>query len=240
MNTMKQALWLVKFEMKASVKQYFFLLGFAIFYGIFFSMTISLHNTLLFDFFFILVFGFCAVWARPKELQLQKISEGLWASPFVVMLNQLPIPKNVLINSRFIVFYIFSIPFNLFILTFIYIFSMELRESIPAISYLIFSVIWICFGIAFGSMFPASDVGDKMPKNKWKWVAIGVLFYGGLIGSVIAVNMYSGQGIVGWSIHAAKEFPVVSILLSLMIAILSVIYYMRYMYKKIAQIDYLK
>jgi len=240
MNTMKQALWLAKFEMKASVKPYFLLFGFAILYGIFFSLISSTYNTLLFDFFFLFVFWYMAVSTRPKEFQLQKISEGVWASPFVLMLNQLPIPKNVLFISRFIVYFIFSLPFHIFILTFTYIFSAELRETIPATSYIVFSIIWICFGIAFGSMFPASDVGDKVPTKKWIFAALGVLFYGVVTGIVITVNMYSGRGIVSWSMYAAREFPFMSLLFSCLAAISAVIYYMRAMRKKIAQIDYLK
>ncbi len=240
MNTWKQALWLAKFEMRASVKPFFLLLGFMLLYGTFFSLTIEMHNTLFFDFFFLLVFWIMYYFTRPKEFQLQKISEGVWASPFVLMLNQLPIPKNTLIISRFLVFFIFSLPFHLFILTFIYIFSAGFRGIMPGASYIVFSIIWLCFGIASGSMFPAGDVGDKMPTKKWVFAASAVLFYGAVLGLVIAINLFSGRGIVSWTIYAAGEYPLLSILFSCMVAIVSVIYYMRKMRKKIAQIDYLK
>ena len=144
MSTWKQALWLAKFEMRASVKPYFLLLGYAILFGTFFSMTNSLYNNLLVDSFFFLVFWIMAILTRPKEFQLQKITEGVWASPFVLMLNQLPIPQNVLIISRFLIFFSFSIPFHLFILTFMYIFSGELRAIMPGASYIVFSIICVC------------------------------------------------------------------------------------------------
>lgn len=240
MNVWKEAFWLARFEMRASLKMLFLLLGFSFIYGVFFSISTFEQHSFLFDFFFLIIFWFMPIWTKPKEFQLQKISEGLWASPFVVMLNQLPVQKNVLIISRFITYFTFSIPTHIFILGFIYFFAAEFRESISITAYIVFSIIWICFGITFGSMFPTSDVGDKVPKSSWLFAAISVLFFGAVIGTIVAINKFTGRGIVSWSISIAREWPILSVILSCLIAFISIVYSIRIMSKKMDQIDYLK
>ncbi|MFO1446511.1 hypothetical protein KDN24_25565 [Bacillus sp. Bva_UNVM-123] len=240
MNVWKQALWLSRFEVRASLKSFLILFIIAIFYGLFFSISFAEFDFFVNDLFFIFIFWSMSNVVRPKVFTLQKISDGVWAAPFVVMLNQLPIQKNVLIISRFITYFIFSIPFHLLMLIFIYTFSADLREIVSAGSFIAFSIIWICYGVASGSMFPASEIGDKAPKNNLVLSALGILFYGGVLGIIIVINIFSSRSIVSWSIYAVNERPFVSSFLSCVIAILVVGYYTRYMRKKMDKIDFLK
>ena len=66
----------------------------------------------LFDVFFLLITGIAATWAKPKEFQLQKMKGISTVNPYFVMLNQLPIPKEILIKNRFVIYYAYAVPFH--------------------------------------------------------------------------------------------------------------------------------
>lgn len=242
MGEWKQALWLAKFEIKASVQGILLLfamtLGLSLFFTSVFSGSVLEAAPLVFDVFFLLTFWMVAASFRPKEFQLKKIGGDTWASPYFIMLNQLPITKNVLVMSRFISYFIVSIPFHVLVLTLIYAFSSEYRDVLPIASYLVFSIIWISFGIACGAMFPAGDAGEKMSTTKL--VVFNILLWGGLLAILIAINIIYNQGIVAWTMYAAKEWPFTSTAVSIIVVIGNLLYYKGYMYKKIDKVDYLK
>lgn len=245
MTAWKQSVWLAKFEVKASMKGIMkgiiTLIASALVLAVFFTVVFSdsdLENmTIVFDVLFLLIFWIVPASFRPKEFQIKKMGGDTWASPYFVMLNQLPITKNVLAMSRFISYFSISIPFYVFLLTLIYAFSSEYREVMSIGSYLVFSIIWIGFGIVFGAMFPASDVGDKM--STMKTVVISVLFYGGLLAILIAFYYVYDQGIVGLTMHAAREWPFLSIVISIILAFVSLLYSKKYVYKRMDKVDYL-
>lgn len=241
MNIVKQAWWIASFELKASVKNLIFMLLLTVFYSGFFAFVYSENGVdIVLDIFFILNFWLMTVWLRPKEFQYQKINEGFWASPYVLMLRKLPISKHVLVLSRFITYLTFSIPYNVFILLWFYLFSNDLREAMSLGTYISFSIIWICFGIVFGGIFPASDVGDQLKSKMWIYGLYSVLLFGGLLGIIIAIFTYSDRGVVAWSIYFTSEWPAISIIFSIIIMITILLYYRNYSYKKIDENDYIK
>ncbi|QED46359.1 hypothetical protein [Cytobacillus dafuensis] len=241
MSEWKQACWLAMFEVKSNLKGIITLAAMAVGLSIFFTLVFSISEmedvTIVYDIFFVLTFWVVAASFRPKEIQLKKMNGGTWASPYFVMLNQLPITKNVLVMSRFIGFFIISIPFNVLVLTLIYALSTEFREAMPITTYIVFSIIWLCIGFTVGSMFPASDVGEKM--SMLKLVIFNILFYGALLAIYVGIFYVYGQGVVAWTMHAAREWPQLSIAVSLLIAIINFLFAKGYIYKKIDKIDYL-
>ncbi|MFK4996671.1 hypothetical protein ACI2OX_01450 [Bacillus sp. N9] len=130
MESWKQALWLVKFECKAYKKSMFSIL--LIYVASLLVLVYSLESDIepLDDLFFVSIFWFMFYFTRPKEMQLQKMSGEFWGVPYFVVLKQLPIPKDVLIKSRFLQYYITSVPAHLFILILLFISSTMLRDAL--------------------------------------------------------------------------------------------------------------
>jgi hypothetical protein len=241
MSEWKQAGWLAMFEVKASLKGIITLValsfGLALFFTEVFSITLINDAPIVFDVFFLFTFWVLAASFRPKEHQIKRMGGDIWVSPYFTMLNQLPIKKNVLVLSRFISYFTVSIPFHILVLILIYALSAEYRAFMPVGSYLVFSIIWLSFGIVCGSMFPASDVGEKM--STFKAVVFNVLFFGGILAVLIVVYYLFNKGIVEMTIYAAKEWPFPSILISILLAAIGLFYYKGYVYKRIDKVDYL-
>ncbi|PKR77304.1 hypothetical protein CEY16_11255 [Halalkalibacillus sediminis] len=240
MDNWKKAAWIAKFELKKS------LLGIVLLLVILAILPFLVHNSfedymqnnyMGFDGFFIIIFGFLAIWCKPKHFQYQKIEGDLWASPYFVMLHQLSIPKDVLVKSRFIVFFTYSIPFHILLLVVIYAFVPYVQSLFSIWEFVSFAIIWIGVGIVIGAIYPASDSGDYVTMQK-----MIVYFIAGVMGYFLvsfALYYFSDYGIVYWTAEWAANYPLISIIISVLISTLSIQYWIHYTKKNMNKIDYL-
>ncbi|MED1864455.1 hypothetical protein P4V41_13395 [Fictibacillus nanhaiensis] len=239
MNRWKQAFSLSKFELTQSKKSIFTLLFLLVPYSYFLTAAISSYlegHFMLYDIFFLLTFGVAAIWAKPKKHQYQKLSDNMWAQPFTVFLNQLPIPKDIVVRSRFLIYFIYSVPFHLTVLIIMYSFAPELRQTLPPLEFIAFSLIWLSFGICYGSVYPASDSGDKVTNVKMAFYAFVLL--GSFTLLLFAVPYLSSHGLVGLTILVASKWPIVTSVVSIIAACASVAFWMRYMKNHMNKLDY--
>lgn len=244
LESWKQALWLVKFELKAYRKNMVFaMLPYLIFFfAILYTLEINIlsdgSHSVLDDLLFATIFWFAIIWTKPKEFQYQKLAGRFWASPYFVLLKQLPIPKDILIKSRFLQYYLTSIPLHLVVLAMIFITSPTMRSILSPGEYIVFSLIWLSSGIVIGGVFPASESGEYNSKLKLViYTALSIIVF---LGGFIALYMFTGEGLVYWSIIAANKWPILSAFFSICIAVAFMIYWPRYMSKNIERIDYYK
>ncbi|KAB2330575.1 hypothetical protein [Bacillus mesophilum] len=240
MAEIKQAWWLAKFEVKEIAKRLWLILPFALVFGFFFTVAIEEEISFLYDIFFIICFWCMTYWMRPKEIQFQKVDEGVYASPYFLMLNQLAVKREALIVSRFLIYFIFAIPFNIIVLTIMLVFSDFYRTELQGVSSAAFFVIWLSFGIIGGALFPASDVGDTTTKNKWFYAIYTILFFGILLGAILGVHFWAGKGVVLLSIEAAQKWPAIAIISSVILSVISIVYGKKYAEKQIRRMNYLK
>lgn len=241
MNSWKQALWLAKFELRKSkmaIFSFLFIVGAA---SGFFVTTFAEYldiGFVAFDIFFLIAFSVAPVWMKPKEFQFQKMGEEAWGSPLFNMLSQLPIKKEVLVNSRFVIYFTYAIPYHILLLIATYLLSDDIRTIMSIPAYIAFSIIWICFGIYIGGVFPASDAGDHISLSKSIIYSL-ILFIVGALG-LAAFHFLYGGGIVAWTVMLANEWPIVAAAVSIIASVLSLRSYKQYMYKQMAKLDYFK
>lgn len=241
MNDWKEAIWLAVFELKSSIKGLLTLLIFLFVILLFFITAFPNYleaNFVGFDIFFLLTFSTAAIWAKPKEFQYQKIAEDIWANPFFVMLNQLPVKKSILMKSRFIIHFVYSIPFHIVLLVSLYFLTPIIKYEIGLNQYFVFSIIWICFGIAAGTIYPASDAGDKI--TNFGMVIYSFFLFIAFIIFFTLFQLFVGDGIVSWTLMVADKWPLLSIFISVIMAIASLYCWNNYLSKKIKKMDYLK
>lgn len=240
MENWKQAIWLAKFELKASptsiLKIVLALFLSTEFFAITFSNYLD-HKIVMFDIFFIMAFGFVIPIMKPKVFQYQKVGDNVWASPNFLLLYKLPISKDVLIKSRFIIYFAYSIPFHILLLCLLYL-TPSFREAMSISTYIPFSIIWFCFAIYFGCSVPASDAGDTLPIIK-HIIYIILLIAGFALVLLIFYKLY-GHGIVYWTMNLADQWPVISALVSLLLAFIGFQYWQKYMLKSMEKRDYFK
>lgn len=168
MDTWKQAYWLAGFELKAKLKSYFLMLAFYIFVGFICLSAFDeylMDNFYAFDLLFLLLFIMFPAWMKPKIFQMQKMDGDLWTVPAVVMLQQLPVPKAVIVKSRFIIHSVYSFPYQLILLATLLVLSSAFREMITPLSYTAFLIIWLAVSVAVGFSMAASEAGGTYDKK---------------------------------------------------------------------------
>lgn len=241
LESWKQAILLAKFELRNSKKALLTLSILLITYVTFMVLSARTYvetGFVLFDVFFLLITGIAVIWAKPKDFQLQKIGGMSAVNPYFVMLNQLPIPKGILIKNRFVIYYAYAVPFHTLFLMLIYVFSETIRAELTVTQYIAFSLIWISFGVYWGSIYPASDVGDASNSSTFKVIVYLILFMAIVGGGIAILQAYTGVGVIYWTMLIAKKWPFLSSLVSVTAAGLSTIYWLSYANKNMKKVDY--
>lgn len=240
MEKWQQAWWLAKFELKQSKLHILFLLllcplvilGFISNFNDYLSI-----NFVGIDLVFLLLFTFAPIWAKPSHFQIQKINNGFSASPAIFMLQQLPITTHVIVSSRFIIYFIYTIPVQVITLIFLYAFTPALQEMMTIGPYIAFSIIWLSLGIYLGGIIPVGDAGDQSSTLK---VAIySILMLISLIAFFTFLHLVTGNGLVYWTLIFAQKWPILTALLSIIMAIFGLIFGQYYMRKTMGKLDYL-
>src|SRR5690625_7219200 len=133
MNTWKQAFWLAKFELKASIANIFLCWFILSILGFLFLTSFNdyLENNYAgFDIFFLLIFSYAPYWLRSSHFQCKKLSAHLYASPTLIMQIHLPIPQDTLIKSRLIVYLADLLPILFPIFLIFYMFNSLFGDSV--------------------------------------------------------------------------------------------------------------
>ncbi|MCG3417814.1 hypothetical protein ACTWPF_02240 [Oceanobacillus sp. M65] len=243
MSEWNQAYQLAKLELQASKLSFIYGFVLTMFVTLFLITTLPsyLDNGYVgYDFFFLLLFSVGAIWAKPKEFQIQKVSGVLLASPILMMQLALPIKRSVLVKSRFIIQFFYSIPYQLLFLIAFYIFS-PITNVLSTQEYLAFAALWLLIGIFLGSALPVADAGDT---SKLTTTVAGSIFASLilLIGSftiLTTVHVSTGEGPVYWSLVAIGKGPVASLAVALLLTVGAMGYWISYMKKRIGKQDYL-
>ncbi len=241
MESWKQALSLAKFELRNSKKALITLSLFLIIYLFFivYSAPVYLETGfVLFDVFFLLITGILVMWAKPKDFQLQSAGNPSVVNAYFVMLHQLPIPREILIKNRFVIYFVYAVPFHTLFLTLIYVFSEPMRAELTFPQYVAFSLIWISFGIYWGVVYPISDIGETSKTSMFKASMYLILLMAVVAGGMTVLQVYTGYGIIQWSMIIAGKWPLLSSILSIIAAYIGTILGLRYANKNIKRIDY--
>lgn len=239
MENWKEALWLTKLELRYYTKGFLLLIGILIMLLIFIVPTMADYfenSTLGIDVFFILAFGIITTWVKPKQFQNQDDSNGLLLSPYLVMLQQLPTKKEIMIKHRFLTYMLISIPFNILFLVSLYILSPIIHDTMSIGTYLVFSVFWLCFSIYIGCSEIVTEAGGDKSLLIMRGLALGFII---VLAIIIIFHKIYPRGFVHWTIYISTNFPVLVTLISVFLAIFGFKFWMKRMDRKIRKIDYL-
>lgn len=237
MTEWKEAFWLVKFELKHSLKQFPLLaLGFVLIFLLITSISPNYFEqaTMGLDFFFAIIFsGFLSQLARPKDFQLQKFRSIRYAAPFLTALNQLAMKREVIVKYRFITYFVLLLLSNGLLLILLYP-TFQAFMTLPA--YIAFAFIWFCFGIYIGCVTPAFEVGSNLGWNIFYGCFIG---FGLILLYLFVFYKWYKNGLITWTIDIANYYPVISIVVSIILSIIGWNFWMKIMRNRMKKTDYL-
>ena len=240
MNDWKQAYRLATFEIRVSIKYFLLILAFYIAMSLIFMLSFNPYlegKFKLFDVVFLLIFIIFPAWMKNKEFQMRKIDGDLWTSPSIIMLQQLPIPKKIIIKSRFIIHSFYSFPFQLILLIAMPLVSVIFRDTMTPLSYIVFVLIWLSLSIAIGFMMAVSEAGGNF---KTKTIVLSFIYL--LIGVCAIYFLFpllSEKGFVEWTMVLANDWPLLSIIVAAILSIAGWKYWQTDMLKTMKKTDYL-
>ncbi|CAM3867516.1 hypothetical protein [Alkalicoccus chagannorensis] len=239
METWNQARWLAGFELSIAKGYYALLAVLATFYGFFLAITVESYfqePTFLLDFFLFIFLLSIIVVVKPKNIQYQKIHDGLYASPYVMMLRQLPISKSVLVMSRFLTFMLAVLLGTSVMLVLAYVVSPALREVLPLSQFVVLLLVWLCINLSVGGLFAASDAGDSI--KRFTLLKSWLIILGFFLGLYLVFYPGMDMGVFGWTVHLVQHYLLLTLPAALLAAGLSTWLWYRHAMKQMDRLDY--
>lgn len=240
MNEWKQAYRLAALEIKASMRNLLLIMVFYIAMSLIFMMSFDVYlegEFKGFDLMFLLIFFMFPSWMKGKEFQMQKMDGDLWSSPPIIMLQQLPVPKNTIVKSRFIIHAFCSFPFQLALLVAMPLISENFRDMMTPVSYLAFVLIWLAISIAVGFMMAASEAGGNFKTKEILLSFIYVLLAAAAI--YLLFPLLSGDGLIEWTMILALDWTLLSGIVAVLVMVAGWKYWQANMKKTMKKTDYL-
>lgn len=240
MSEWKQASRLAAFELKASMKSLITIFIFYIAMAMIVMMSFDLYlegEFRFFDLLFLVIFFLFPAWMKGKEFQMQKMDGDLWTAPSIVMLQQLPIPKGVIVKSRFVVHAVCSFPFQLILLISLPVVSENFRSLMTPVTYIAFVLIWFALSVAVGFIMAASEAGGNFKTRaivkSFIYMIAGIAAVYGLI------YWFAGNGFVSWTVALATDCTWLSVIVAVVLSVAGWKYWQADMRKMIKKTDYL-
>src|SRR5699024_54515 len=131
-------------------------------------------------------------------------------------------------------------PGQLFMLICLYTFSSAMQQTIPFLSYCIFAFIWFCFSIYAGMIFITSEVGERaiFPNEAANIVISIIVSFGIIILLLTLLHLLLGNGVIYGTLLITNNWPIMSIILSIISAVFGLKYGIKTMERRIRELDY--
>lgn len=201
--------------------------------GLFLSSFYNyLHNNHpAFDLIFIAYFFAFPYWMRSRQIVFQKLNEQLHASPFVLLLAQLPVNKMTVVRSRIITYYLFLLPIMTTTFLILFAFDFRLYNVFNFATYVVFLIVWISVSAWFGLALVAVEVGTKYYIGQ---SMVGLL----LIAIIFIFHHYVQTGLVAWTAYVAHAYPLQTFSAAVFIFLFGTYFWTRVMEKRFTEVDY--
>src|SRR5699024_5401438 len=119
----------------------------------------------------------------------------------------------------------------------LYIVNGAVNDAMNPSNFMVFALMWFCYTFYVGISLPASDAGDYVtPKKMFSIFLVG---FPVAMGVILFFYMRLEYGVVAWTIMLAKEWPIHSIILSMLLVLISWKFWIGHMKKTIKKLDFM-
>lgn|GEM_PF-6397808 len=240
MNTMKESIWLARFDFKYVLKYIPVVLLMAALYSYFFSEFMEGYLEKVqpaFDLFFFLYIFFMPTWSRTKDSLAQKIHGDLYAAPVFLLLNQLPIKKTVIITSRLLCLYIPITIGTAAAMVMTYFLSEEFNEVLTFGELIVLTMFWTGIALSSCSASVTMEMGERISKKRI--ITSFIWLVGGAAALYFLMKDVLQTGILKWSIFFSADHPVLMVQMAIVIPTLSTWWAYRHALKQMNKMDYM-
>lgn len=239
MKTLKEAWTLIKFEYKMIPPSYvsaLSMLAIAVFLVVSTFTNAEDGATMGTEMFFITIVVAFPYVIRSEQMRPKNIGNKEHTSPMVVFLQFMPISKKVIAIYRLLSYVGIILIFNSAFFTLFYTFSPYIRSVAPLSTYIVFSVMWMCFAIYFGGMQVNIEAGYHS-LTYW-FFTILVWFPLVLISILVLFYKVYTKGLIQWMLDLSSNHPIIVVGASIILAISGFLFHIRGFMKRIEKVDY--
>ncbi|TSB44986.1 hypothetical protein [Alkalicoccobacillus porphyridii] len=173
---------------------------------------------------------------RPKSFRMHEQKGGLYSAPFLLLLRTMPFSEKVIVRSRVYLYVMISLVLNSIVGSLTYFVATDLRELIPVSLFPVWLIVWNVIMLLGGTYIPASEAGKIYTKKYLTFFNL-IFFIGGIAG-LLLIAIYSGNGLFAWAVIFMINYPIWSLIISILIGFLSIICTSYYMKRYMREVDY--
>ncbi|MBU9713928.1 hypothetical protein [Evansella tamaricis] len=245
---MRQALWLVKKELKYHYLSLMLTLVFIIFLALLafpilegtvlrlFGTEHVVYNRIMIDALFVLLLPcFGAIFMSKPYLSFGTIKEDPY-SKRMALFRAMPIPVHVLALSRtFIMVITLLLNITVFYIIITLMLSDVFFQYLAPIEYVLFLLFWFCYALLFGGFNPFIENGTN-----GKVLHLFPYLFIAIFGVLLFVIYYAtGIGLVDWSLLAIREYGFIAPVCAVIIAGTGCYYWNRLLTNRLRTRDYM-
>lgn len=235
----KKAYQLTLFELKHSKIYFLYLLLILVFLQIVVVPMIPEYFENSFfglDFFFLMAFIFIHQMPRQGIFKSKKVSGFHYGSHHLIHLQQLPIKKEVIVRYQFLTYTMTSIIFSLVFIIVAYLLSPPLQDLLNINQFIAFTILWLSMTLYVGASHIVSDLGSNIVASMLIGFVLGIAIF--FIILLLFYKIYP-YGFVHWTIYISSQYPIFTTIISLLLAVIGSIFWMKQMKRKMDTYDFL-
>ncbi len=239
MKTWKHAWELTKFEYRTTPPSYLqilFMLGFGLFLLVTTLTNEEEQATLGTEWMFFLVVIVFPYLLRSEHIRGKNIGNREWASPQLVLAQMLPISHKTMATYRMISYMTIIIVMNSLFFPLLYLLSPYMRTIAPIGTYIIFTMMWVCLAAALGGFQVHAEAGFYVVT--YVFFLIFVVIPLGIIFAIVLFYKSYTMGLIQWMLDMATDYPFLTVIGSIILAVIGWVFHIRVLTKKMAKTDY--
>lgn len=210
--------------------------GWFLFSGDFKIVGGTMPAQFLADFALIFYASYIVYSLRSNAFKMQILKGDLYVTPFLIMLKTMPFSEKVIMRSRIYSFIILSVLINTIHFLIIYFISPNIQEFITATMLPIWLVLWNVIMFLIGMYIPMAEPGKVY--SKLSLVKFSITYFPIVLLGIFLLIKFTGHGIFTGMVYLCTNYPLLTLLASLIIGAISIFLTFYYMKQYMAKVDY--
>lgn len=238
MDKFKDALWLTLFEIRRSLVSYMLLLIVLIFFLVIIISSLPSYQetpVMALDFQFFFVICCLPAYFRGKSFKNTHVDNYVFATPFHLLIKQLPVNLGTYITYHLIYRFLYSMVITVLFLGIIYPFW---KMPISFSQYAVFMLVWFTISYTFNMLDVYSQFGYHFFIGLA--VIIVIVSFSFNVYTLLFFALIYRKGFVFWTLEMAVNHPVITSIFSILIIIGNILFWRIILKYKWNKVDFYK
>lgn len=163
------------------------------------------YGAIIFDVVLLSIVLYYPLLLRLPPFRSADLKSGLYAAPFYVYATRLPIPQRVLMRSRFVLSFVYTVGATVIAIVLAYVYPGTVRSLFTPGEFGAFLTMWGLVAAAASGLIVAGEVGGTYTKKEIFGYSTVFLFV--VIVALFGLKWFTGDIFVGLTIELSKNAP---------------------------------